>query len=199
MKSTVEVEEQVRELLLAELKQRLTRPRLPTLCLHNHRHALDHRKSVYGEPNASYNRVSQGVEEVDGARVALPVVQTIGLCMMGAESIETWPGNICEEAIDAQRCPYFKYRQSRSEVYDGFVANVTDPSWVKAFLPAVHSLLWVLGVALRVEPASWLALQWERVLRVLRRRAKKSVDLLVYLPKLDAWPDEDSAGAASPH
>lgn len=199
MRSTEDIEGRLRELLLAELTRRLAREKLPELCAHNHRQALDHRRTVYGETNESYNRISRGVEEVDGKRVALPVVQSIGLCMLGSQDIESWPGSICEEPIDAQRCPYFQYKLTRAEVYDEFAMQVTNPDWVETTLPAVHSLLWVLGAALRVESASWGARVLESILRWFRLRPKKSVSVLVYLPPLNAWTDEDRTGAPAPH
>lgn len=199
MKSTVEVEDRLRELLIGELGRRLTRETLPQLCSHNHRHSLDHRRVAYGEPNEGYNRITQGVEEVDGKRVALPVVQTIGLCMLGAESVETWPGSICEEPIDAQRCPYFEYKVTRTEVYNGFLADLSNPAWVERSLPAVHSLLWVLGALLRVHhsrPRKWWT--WFQQV-VLRRSLERFAYVSVYLPTLDAWPDENRAGTPTHH
>lgn len=199
MKSMDEVESRLRELLVSELGRRLTRETLPQLCVHNYRHTLDHRKTAYGEPNGGYNRITQGVEEVDGERVGLPVVQTIGLCMLGSEGLESWPGNICEEPIDAQRCPYFQYRVTRAEVYDGFLADVSDPAWVEKTLPAVHSLLWVLGATLRLHHSSWLR-WWGWLCKLVSgRRSENSVSVSVYLPTLDAWPDENRAGAPAHH
>ena len=190
MKASVEVEARLRELLVSELQRRLTREVLPELCSHNHRQPLDNRKMVYGDPNASYNRIGETVDDGEGHRVALPVLQTMGLCMLGAESIEEWPGNICEEPIDAQRCPYFEYKVTRVKVYDTFVAEVSDPAWVEASLPAVHALLWVLGSALHVKRASGFERLRRWVLNLFGLTRKNSADVLVYLPTLDACGDE---------
>ena len=197
MKATLEVEGRLRDMLRAELLRRLARPILPEACAHNYRHPLDHRKTVLGEPNASYNRIGQDVEEVDGKRVALPVLQSIGLCMLGAENIEAWPGNICEEPLDAQRCPYFVHRQTREAVYESFIGELSDPAWVESSLPAVHALLWVLGGTMRVKGASHLerALEWLRRALPWARRQEAQADVSVYLPTLDACPDEDSPRA----
>jgi hypothetical protein len=197
MKSANEVEVRVRELLGAELKRRLSRERLPCLCVHNHQQPLDYRKSVYGEVNHHYNRISREEETPDGARVTLPVVQKIGLCMLGSESVDSWQGTICDEPIDAQRCPYFEFKEARSQVYEGFVSDVSDPAYVEASLPAVHSLLWVLGQSLHLKAGASV---WEKVRRLFSRPpVGQSVSVAVYLPTLDGWTDQDSAGAGTPH
>lgn len=198
MKSTAEVEERLRTIVVAELRKRLTRETLPHLCVHNRRQPLDHRRTIYGEPNGSYNRISTGVEN----GVALPVLQTIGLCMLGSEDPESWPGNMCDEPLDAQRCPYFTYKQSRADVYAEFIANLKDPEWVEAYLPAAHALLWVMSAPpLRVTPEiSRLHRLWRWVWGVLwHRGSKNSPEALVYLPPLDAFPEEDRARAPAFH
>lgn len=188
MKSTNEIEEQVRTLLVEELQRRLNREVLPHLCVHNHRQPLDHRKSIYGEPNVSYNRISAAVE--DG--VSLPVVQTIGLCMLDADPPEEWRGTICDEPLDAQRCPFFVHRQSRVDVYNEFVGNLRDPKWVELHLPAVHSLLWVIGASLGLsEGVSTLYRFWMKVtFGLFEPPSEKSQDVLVYLPPLDAFHED---------
>jgi hypothetical protein len=107
--------------------------RLPQRCKHNHRHPLDVRKEIAGEPNAQYNRVN-------GKN--LPV---IGLCMYGFEGPETWPGNICEDPIDAQRCPMFDPAATKESVVADFHEQLRDLDWVSRDLPEVYGLLWALG------------------------------------------------------
>lgn len=201
MRSASEVEDRLRAIVVAELRSRLARDVLPHLCIHNRRQPLDHRRTVYGEPNESYNRISAGVE----AGVALPVLQTIGLCMLGAENPETWTGTICEEPLDAQRCPYFAYKQARADVYREFLTNLQDPVWVEAHLPAAHSLLWVMSAPLKVETRpSALRRAWLRIREVLALvmpwpARKNSPEASVYLPPLDAFPEEDRARATVSH
>lgn len=192
-----EVSDKVRALLRTELRRRLERSPLPALCQHNHRQPLDYRKSVYGEPNGAYNRISAGAE----SGIALPVLQTIGLCMLGADSPESWAGTICEEPLDAQRCGYFKHKVSREQIYESFRTEVQDLAWLAEHLPAVSVLLWVLGGAVTVaEPASVVGRLWAWLLRRFGRRpAEKTVDLLVYFPVLDAAADEDRPRALADH
>jgi len=201
MRAASEIEERLRSIVVEELRQRLDREVLPHLCVHNRRQPLDHRRSIYGEPNEGYNRITAGVE--DG--VALPVVQTLGLCMLGAEHPETWPGTICEEPLDAQRCPYFVFKQSRADVYRGFLTNLQDPVWVEAHLPAAHALLWVMSAPLKIEskPSGWRR-AWRKIRDVLALLVpwpapENSPEASVYLPPLDAFPEEDRARATAGH
>ncbi len=59
MRSKSEVQQRVRALLVQELDRRaeLASKRLPRLCVHNHKHSLDDRKKVDGEPNEMFNRI----------------------------------------------------------------------------------------------------------------------------------------------
>lgn len=198
MRSPAEIEDRVRDIVVAELHRRLARDVLPHLCVHNLRQPLDHRRTILGEPNDSYNRVSAGLDEKGQS---LPVIQSIGLCMLGSDDPETWTGTICEEAIDAQRCPYFKFRQARADVYNEFVTDLRNPEWVALNLPAAHQLLWVMRTPLAVEPS---VPAWRRVLRWIARLvsggpSEKSKGALVYLPPLDAFPEQDSARAPARH
>jgi hypothetical protein len=146
-----------KRLLLDEWSRREAeaRERLPRRCVHNIRHALDTRPTIGGDPNPSYNRL-------DGRR-ALPVVSTIGLCGLGVEDPENWSGTICEDPLDAKRCPDFLPAQSKQAVWDEFVAQVHDFDWVKANLPELASLLLVLEY--QVPPiVPW----WRRLLYFLR-------------------------------
>jgi len=155
MRNLKEIEDRVRALLFSELMRRLSIPRLPQHCRFNQRHSLDYRKTVEGGPNPSYNRIT--------AAGGLPVVQEIGLCMYGSEDSETWPGDLCDEPVDAQRCGKFEPVQSlkKEEVFAEFRRNVNDADWLKKHLPEVHELLWVLGqiVAPYVDQMPW----WKRV------------------------------------
>lgn len=187
MKSLAQVEDRIRKAVALELERRLLRDVLPVHCRHNHRQPLDHRRAVYGEPNAGYNRISLGV--VDG--VALPVVQTVGLCMLGADDPEHWPGNICEDPLDAQRCPQFEHRQSVEDVYRAFVVDLEDPAWVAENLPEVSALLWVIEAAISPVQARapWWARVWMWFLRGPLREFSESPVISVYLPPP---PDEST-------
>jgi hypothetical protein len=181
MKTLGEVEVRIRKAIEIELAHRLRREVLPHHCRHNHRQPLDHRRAIYGEPNENYNRVSLGV--VDG--VSLPVLQTVGLCMLGAETPGEWEGTICEDPIDAQRCPKFEQRVSADTLYREFLADVQNPVWLEANLPHVCALLWVVeaGIAASAVRQPWWVRLWWWVLRgPLRKISTETTEISVYLP-----------------
>lgn len=154
MKTPDEIRDRIRGHLARELERRLeeTQKRLPHLCTHNHRQPTDSRKQVDGVANPTYNRI-------------LPQADTLGLCMLGAESPEEWKGAICEDPIDAQRCPYFNPVKSREEVSKEFLSQLQDPEWVVAELPHVAELLWVLDAVQAPKIPFWK--QWFLRLRRL--------------------------------
>lgn len=135
MRSDTEVQDRIRYLLTLEVDRRIAEAtaRLPHLCRHNLRHPLDVRKEVAGDRNLQYNRL---------AGKSLP---TIGLCMLGAEDPTSWPSNICEDPIDAKRCPYFTPMVNKEEVEAQFKSQIRDLKWVGDNLPEVYGLLWALG------------------------------------------------------
>lgn len=171
MKEYGEIQIRARELVAAELERRRQEAqlRLPHRCTHNHRQLLDVRPTVDGEPNPTYNRVLS-----DGT-------QTIGLCMLGSENGEEWSGTICEDPVDAQRCPYYTPAKSLKELMAEAQQELTDPEWLTANMPELASLLWVL------EDSALPRLPWVRRLMLNFRRfkvepLKPSVDLIKLLP-----------------
>lgn len=177
MKTRTEIEDHIRALLVAELDSRVqvASRRLPHICVHNHRQPLDIRRQVDGEPNEMYNRVSHGR--------SLPVLQTMGLCMLNAESPEEWPGTICEDPIDAQRCPDFTPILSKESVYATFVSNMTDPEWIQQNHPEMYGLIWVLD-----DNSAWIRLPlwkrlWYRLLRIRVEKVREFPDLTKLLPE----------------
>jgi hypothetical protein len=144
MKGDADIQNRIRVLLDEEFQLRVdaAQERLPVCCAYNYRHPLDSRKLVHGTENTQYNRITRGDN-----RAGLPVVQTIGLCMYGAEDPQTWPGTICEDPVDAKRCPpqAFTPKVIPTQIKTDFEAQIKDPVWVKKNLPEVNALLWVLG------------------------------------------------------
>jgi hypothetical protein len=67
--------------------------------------------------------------------------------MYGSEDPQTWPGTICEDPVDAMRCPpqAFTPRVTPEVVKKEFEEQIKDLDWVKKNLPEVSALLWVLG------------------------------------------------------
>jgi len=156
-----EIKSRIRQLLCEELDRRIheAQQRRPHLCAHNWLQPLDSRKEVYGETNDQYNRIAVNGEPVD---------QTIGLCMLGAEDIEQWKGAICEDDVDAMKCPYFQPTRSKRTLWNEFLRDVADPAWVASNMPAVRELLWVLdeSPSLPALVPWWKALWYRWVLRI---------------------------------
>lgn len=141
MKTSSDIRDRARYLLTEELDRRVVfaRKRLPGHCTHNYRHPIDVRKRVDGEPNENFNRIS------------LPVIQqSIGLCTLGMDKPEEWNGTICEDPIDAQRCPYFTTKVSKEDIQRDFNVEVNDLDWLRVNLPEVYGLLWVLGESVKL-------------------------------------------------
>lgn len=174
MRSQADIEDRIRFLLCEELTRRVqeAQTRLPHLCRHNHRQPLDTRKTVEDMPNDTYNRTTD--------RNGLPVVQTIGLCMLGAETPETWPGNICEDPIDAQRCPYFDPSANKDSIYRLFKDNIADLEWVRANMSELYGLLWTLENGRTSLP--WWKRLWFMVLRIRVEPVRKTPDAAHLLP-----------------
>lgn len=159
MRSRAEIEDRIRALLCAELDRRVEEAsrRKPHLCKHNHRQPLDVRPIVDGEVNETFNRLTDKRE--------LPVVQTIGLCLLGAQDPTEWRGDICEDDIDARRCPYFDPTHTKADILADMTAQIADPAWVQANLPEVAALYWVLD-ADRSLTLPWWKRLWFRLLRI---------------------------------
>lgn len=141
MRPVSDIQGRLRYLLSEELDRRvqLASQRLPGHCVHNLRHPVDVRKTIDGQPNENYNRI------------ALPVIQqSLGLCTLGMEDPQEWNGTICEDPIDAQRCPYFNSKISKGTVQEDFEAQTQDPEWLKDNLPEIHGLVWVLSEPVRI-------------------------------------------------
>jgi hypothetical protein len=188
MKTQSDIEDRIRFLLTQELSRRVkeAETRLPHLCHHNHRQALDTRKTVEDVRNETYNRTSD--------KHGLPVVQTIGLCMLGAESPAEWQGNICEDPIDAQRCPYFQSTVTKDVLAESFRANIQDLEWVRHNMPELYGLLWALDTS-----ASWLLLPfwkrlWFKIIRLNVAPVQPDHDVVEYLRQLPPPPPPSQTG-----
>lgn len=158
MKTQIEIQDRIHTLLLDEFDRRLQEAsrRLPHLCRHNHRQTLDARKQIAGEPNDGYNRVD---------RHGLPVVQSIGLCGLGMEDAGNWNGDVCDEAIDAQRCPHFQPTLDKPALLESFKQQVTSPEWLQAHLPEVYGLMWALESTSSNFHLPWWKRLWFRLWR----------------------------------
>jgi hypothetical protein len=157
MKTPDEIRQRIRGLLAQELDRRwatATR-RLPQLCTFNIRHALDLRKMVEGEENEFFNRIT--------SKRHLPVTQSIGLCGYGQENPEEWQGTICEDPIDAQRCPLFVPKKSQDEILVEFQEQLAEEGWLEEHMPEVSALLWALEDAdTNFVKVPWWKVIWHR-------------------------------------
>jgi len=141
VRSRDEVQCRIRGILVEELDRRLGEAgrRLPHVCRYNYRHPLDVRRTVRLDvldddpaPNPHYNKISDNAGQV------------MGLCTYGSEDPTEWNGDICEEPIDAQRCPMFVPIRSKDDVLQEFRRQLADPEWVAAHMPGLSELVWVL-------------------------------------------------------
>jgi hypothetical protein len=86
--------------------------------------------------------------------------------MLGAESPESWPGNICEDPIDAIRCPYFNPKKSKQDILDELQLQLRDLAWLKENMPEICGLLWSLNENPRPLAMPWWKRVWFWFLRI---------------------------------
>ena len=183
MKTSAEIQDRIRFLLVRELDRRVEEAsqRLPWRCKFNHAHSLDARKQVDGERNWDYNSIT-------GKRA-----QTMGLCMYGAESPEEWPGDICEDEVDAKRCPWFEPIQTKEEMLAEYLDQLQIEGWVEENMSDVAQLLWALD-----ESVALVVPWWKRVwFWFLRIRVEPVVQVESPLALLEAVVEDDDAGDGS--
>jgi len=182
MKTKTEIEDRIRFLLAKELERRVMKAteRLPHRCIYNLRQPLDTRRRVEDEPNPYYNRITLGIGP-DG--VPLPVHQTIGLCMFkdNAESEGQPLLTICEDPIDAQRCPVFSPRVTKETLWKEFSEQIQNSVWIHENLPDVSALYWALDTGRTVKAPWWLRILY-RFLRIRPEPLRGKTDLMKLLP-----------------
>jgi hypothetical protein len=159
MKTQIEIEDRVRFLLAEALDAQVAEAskRLPRLCRHNRQNPLDTRRQVHGENNPGYNRISVGQGEA--------VTQTIGLCMLGSDDPEVWGGTICEDDIDAQKCPLFEPILSKQHILTELGHVLQSPQQLREKYPEIYGLVWTLDDARPLEIPWWKRL-WFKMLRI---------------------------------
>jgi hypothetical protein len=175
MKTKSEIQARVNELVCAELDRRvaMASERLPTRCVNNYRHPLDTRKQLEGESNPEYNRITN--------KLGLPVIQTIGFCMLGCNDPENWEGTICEEPIDARKCADFKPMKTKADILPELSQDLKSSAWVNENHPELFSLLWVLGVVPEFK-LPWWKLIWFWVRRIDLEPVAPKIDTSKLLP-----------------
>jgi hypothetical protein len=157
VKTENEIRKLAEDLLRRDLSDRLAQSSrvLPCNCKYNHKHPLDTRKKVLGCGNSKYNTMDD-------------LTRTIGLCMYGAEDPETWPGTICEDDVDAQRCPTFSPLKPSQEVTQEFKSLVQDLDWLEVNIPKVWALYWTIEQRTPISIPSPPAGVWQRTWCALR-------------------------------
>lgn len=186
MRTEQEVRLRLEHLLGAELERRVqeTTERVPTRCVHNHRQALDSRRQVEGLPNPGFNILSRE------GKVGLPVIQTIGLCLLGVDDPNEWRGTICDEPIDAKRCPDYTPFQTKDELLAAFKQDLQDTEWVQTNMPEVHGLLWTLGY-LEAPALPWWRRVWYFFLRIQVEAIQPPFDPTPLLQAIDEGRKDD--------
>jgi hypothetical protein len=175
MKTKSEVEIRIKELVCAELDHRVAEAseRLPTRCMHNYRHPLDTRKQLEGESNPEYNRITD--------KQNLPVIQTIGFCLLNCEDPKNWDGTICEEPIDAKKCSDFKQSRTKADILPDLARDLRDVDWVRDH-PELFALLWVLGAVEELKIPVWKRI-WFFFIRVRLEPVTPKIDTTKLLPQ----------------
>jgi len=158
VKSESEIKARIEEAVFEEVSRRVDTlgERVPHKCIHNYRHPLDARKVTEEGFNPQYNRVT--------SERRLPVLQTVGLCLLGSDDPSAWSGTICDEPIDAKRCPVFTAFRTKDDVLEEVKGQMADESWLKSNMPEVYALSWALDMVV-VHKLSW----WSRLLLWLKR------------------------------
>lgn len=175
MKAQSDIEDRIRFLLCEELSRRVreAETRLPHLCTYNHRQPLDTRRTVEDVPNDTYNRVTD--------HHGLPVIQSIGLCMLNADDPEQWQGTICEDPIDAQKCPWFNPAATKAGIFYVFRSEVENLDWVRQHIPELYGLLWVLDETGNSRLPFWKR-WWFKLKRIHVEPVLTNADVVKLLP-----------------
>jgi hypothetical protein len=86
--------------------------------------------------------------------------------MLGSEDPSTWPGTICEDEIDARRCPYFDPQVKKATLLQDFVGQLADLGWLQENMPEVSALYWVLDAGRANVRLPWWRRFWYRLRRI---------------------------------
>lgn len=70
--------------------------------------------------------------------------EEVGLCMLGAENYEEWPGNVCDEKETAQKCPFFELKHDQDSLKREFAEKMDDKSLLAREYKDIVALKWVL-------------------------------------------------------
>jgi len=89
---------------------------------------------------------------------------SVGLCMYGADSPETWEGVLCDAEIEggieqARSCPMFTPLRTKDVVKEEFGSLMDkEPHEVAKDFPDIAALLWVLG-----DSEEWNLTIWDNI------------------------------------
>ena len=80
--------------------------------------------------------------------------EEVGLCMLGADNVEEWPGNICDDVSTAKQCPFFRSKQSKEQVKEEFFEKL-EKGDIEDENPSISALKWVLEEEYRENLSVW--------------------------------------------
>jgi len=110
--------------------------------------------------------------------------------MLNSENPEEWQGTICEDPIDAKRCPFFTALQTKESLFREFVSQTSNPEWLELNMPGVHELLWAAGIS-QTLAIPW----WKRVLLWFKRIRIEPVITVPDLTPLLSAPKNENLGS----
>ena len=116
------------------LKEKLSKE--PCNCVHNYAQPLDR------------------LEPLRGAEGELR------LCMLGAEDMHNWAGNICNTVQNARTCPFYTATHTRQTAMDEFTQLLADAEWLQERDPELYVLEWALGDDVQGLPWYTRILDW---------------------------------------
>lgn len=172
-------------LRLWEDRVKASTERIPHNCTHNHRQPLDLDSHIEGELNPGYNRIQR--EEPGDGKVHLRMIPEIGICLYKADSVSDWAGTICDEPVDAARCPYFTPTETTETLWSKFLEDISNPLWVGKEAPRLSALLWVIDKSPKFAltsylPPWWVRAVWRRLFQVKTPPAQSFPALGEFVP-----------------
>jgi len=86
---------------------------------------------------------------------------SVRYCMLGAEDIQNWPGNLCDTTENARSCPFFDPRHTRESVLEGLENTLQSDEGVEVY-PELVTLQWVLEASEPILPWYERLVEWLR-------------------------------------
>jgi hypothetical protein len=194
VKSRDQVESRLRKLRTryAHKHVEASQKRCYSNCVHNQVHTP--KKLDYGH---SLETEFERAPRLQHTLLVLQDDQSVHICMYGAETPKTWPGDTCDAMDDkAKSCPMFKPRVSLDQARKEFEDKLADDEYVFNNFRDVATLQWVLGQRVHEIPLTLL----DRFFFWLKKKFWKSEPALPQLPPAELpeglWYDQESHDTA---